>query len=94
MDLKSFESSQSCCDAHEDMLARQNKSDFQILAHFAKRSAAGDAAHIGGRAAEFTSEGVSEVAVTGKPQFEGERGEIVCSIGESFERGTEAKPVK
>jgi hypothetical protein len=62
------------------MVARQKKSDFQILGHFAKRSAAGVAAHIGGRAAEFTSEGVSEVAVAGKPQFEGKCREILSAF--------------
>jgi hypothetical protein len=68
-------------DDHEDMVARQKKSDFQILAHFAKRSAAGLTAHVGGRAAELPSEGVGEMAMAGKPQFEGEGSQIVCASG-------------
>jgi hypothetical protein len=67
--------------AHEDRVARQEKSNFQILAHFAKRSAAGVAAYAGGRAAELTSEGVGEVAVAGKPQFESECSQILRAIG-------------
>ena len=74
------------------MVARREKSNFQILAHFAKRSATGVPAHVGGRAAELPSEGVGEVAMAGKPQFEGECSQIVCAIGKSFERGAQAKP--
>ena len=74
------------------MVARQEKSNFQILAHFAKGSATGVAAYVGGRAAELASEGVGEVAVAGKAQVEGERSQIVCAVSESFERRSEAKP--
>ena len=52
-------------DSHEEMISRREKSDFQILAHFAKPSAAG-AAYVGGRAAKLVAEGVGEVAVAGK----------------------------
>jgi hypothetical protein len=74
------------------MVATLEESDFQILAHFAKRSAGGISTHVGGRATELASESVGEVAVAGKPQLEGECSQIVCAIGQSFERGTEAKP--
>src|SRR5262249_33993739 len=50
----------------EEMIVGRGKSDFQILAHFAKRSAAGVASHVGGRAAELAAKGVGEVAVAGK----------------------------
>lgn len=74
----------------EEIVARREKSDFQILAHFAKRSARelhsiGDASRVGRRVAELMAKGVCEVAVTGKAEFEGERGEIVRAVGESLE---------
>ena len=73
------------------MVARQETSDFQILAHFTKFSQAGVSAHIGGRTAKFVAEGVREVAVAGKPEFQGEPGEIVRSVGQPFERGAQAQ---
>jgi hypothetical protein len=75
---------------HEDMVTEGQKSDFQILAHFAKHSAAGVAAHVGGRKAELVAEDVCEVAVAGKAKFEGEPGEIVRSVRQLFERRAEA----
>src|SRR5581483_1651131 len=78
-------------DSREDRIVRRGKSDFQILAHFAERPAAGVAAHFGGRATELAAEGVGEMAVAGKSEFEGECSEVVGAIGQSFERGAEPK---
>src|SRR5262249_80475 len=50
----------SAGDPQEDRVAGPQRSGFQILAHFAKRSGA-TAAHVGGRKAELTAEGVGEV---------------------------------
>jgi hypothetical protein len=73
------------------MVARQKKSDFQILAHFAEGSAAGVTAHSGGCAAELTSEGVGEVAMAGKSQFEGKCRQIACAVSQWFERSPQAQ---
>src|SRR5262245_45172652 len=54
-------------------------------------SIAGDTARVGRRAAEFAAKGVGEVAVTGKAEFEGERGEIVRAVGKSFEGRAESQ---
>jgi hypothetical protein len=78
-------------DAHEDNIARREKSYYQILAHFAKRAAAGVTAHVGGRPAEFAVEGIGEVAVAGKAEFESERSEIVRAADQSVERRAEAQ---
>ena len=74
---------------HEDILARQETSDFQILAHFTKFSQAGVPAHFGGCKAKFVAEDVSEVAVAGEPKFQGKPSQIVCSVGQPFERGAQ-----
>src|SRR5262245_49462558 len=63
-------------DSQEWILARHSGSDFQILAHFANRSSDRAAARIGGRAAKFTAEGIGEVAVAGKPEFQCQRCEV------------------
>ena len=73
------------------MLARREESDFQILAHFAKRRRLALAAHLGGRAAELAAEGVGEVAVAGEAEFEGERGKIAGAVGQAFERRAQAQ---
>src|SRR5437867_1926071 len=79
-------------DSLRSIVARRGRSDYQILAHFTKRSAARVAAHLGGCATKLTVEGVGEVAVTGKTEVEGERGEILRAVGQSFERSAEAQP--
>ena len=71
------------------MVARQETSDFQILAHFTKFSQAGVSAHIGGCTAKFVAEGVREVAVAGKPEFQGEPSQIVRAVSQPFERGAQ-----
>src|SRR5262249_18771933 len=77
-------------DSREDTIARREKSGFQILAHFGQ-GAAGDLAHVGGGAAELAAEGVGEVAVAGKAQVEGQRGEVAGAAGQSVERSAEAQ---
>ena len=47
---------------------------------------------VGGRAAELAAEGVGEVAVTGKAEFEGEGGDIVRALRQAFERSAKAEP--
>jgi hypothetical protein len=74
------------------MVTRRDQSDFQILAQFAQRPAAGAVAHGGRRAAELAAEGVGEVAVAGKAEVEGQRCQIVRAAGQSFERGAEPQP--
>src|SRR5262245_34342079 len=74
------------------MVTGRDKSDFQILAQFAERSAAAALAHGGGGAAELAAEGVGEVAVAGKAEVEGQRSQVVRAAGQSFERGAEAQP--
>jgi len=76
---------------YKNNIAKRGKSDYQILAHFAKRAVTGAAAHVGGRAAELAAEGVGEVAVAGKTEFEGERGEIVRALGQSVERSAKTQ---
>ena len=77
--------------SHGDIVARREKSDFQILAYFAKAEPAGVTADIGGWAAELAAKGVGEVAVTGKAEVEGKPSEIVRAIGQPFERSAEAQ---
>src|SRR5262245_28896216 len=62
--------------AHEGMVARHERPDFQILAQFAERSAARVPAHAGGGATELAVKGGREVAVARKTEFEGQRGEV------------------
>jgi hypothetical protein len=50
----------------ERMVARREKSDFQILAHFAKAAKAGISPDFGGSAAEFAAEGIGKMAMAGK----------------------------
>jgi len=77
-------------DSREDIIAGLEKSDFQILAYFAKRSATGVAAQVRGRAAKLAAEGIGEVAVAREAEFEGERGEIIRAVGQMFERSAQA----
>jgi hypothetical protein len=79
------------CVSCGDRIAGGEKSDFQILAHFAERSATRVAAHLGWSSAELTAEGIGEVAMAGKAEFDGELSKIVRAIGESFERSAEAQ---
>jgi len=58
----------------------REESDFQILAHFAKRPAAGAAAHLGGFATELLAKRVGEVAVAGKAELQRKRGKIVGAV--------------
>jgi len=74
---------------HEDIVARQETSGFQILAHFTKFSQAGVPAHFGGCKAKFVAEDVSEVAVAGEPKFQGKPSQVVGSVSEPFERGAQ-----
>src|SRR5262245_52523284 len=73
----------------ERIVSRRERSDFQILAHFAQSALAGATPHVRRRAAEFTAERVGEMTVAGKAQFEGERGQIIRAIGKPFERGAQ-----
>jgi hypothetical protein len=75
-------------DSREGMVIGGEKSDFQILAHFANRSGSSIAANGGWRAAKLPAKGIGEVTVTGKPEFECQCSEIVRARGQSFERGT------
>jgi hypothetical protein len=78
--------------SHEVMLAPSENSDFQILAHFAKRKTSGIFAHVGGSASELAAEGIGKVAVAGKPDFEGECRKIVGTALNSLERSPETQP--
>src|ERR1700674_667460 len=75
----------------EGTVALGGRSDFQILAQFAQRPAAGDPAHVGGRPAEFAAKGVGKVAVAGEAQIESERREILRSLHHELERGAKAQ---
>ncbi len=71
------------------IVARQETSDFQILANFTKFSQAGVSAQFGGCKAKFVAEDVSEVAVAGEPKFQGKSSQIVGSVSQPFERGAQ-----
>ena len=71
------------------MIRRRGISDFQILAHFAQAALAGREPGFGRRDAEFFAKGVGEMAVAGKTEFQRQRGQIVGSIGQSFQRSSE-----
>ena len=73
-----------------DTVARREDSGFQILAQFAQHTVAGMATDIGGCAAELATEGLGKMAVAGKAQFEGQRGEVVRAIGQPMERISKA----
>ena len=60
-------------------------SDFQNLAHFAKHPLTGIASHIGWSPAELAAKGVGEVAMAGKPEFEGKRGKVARAFGQFVE---------
>jgi hypothetical protein len=75
----------------EEIVARLEKSDFQILAHFAQAAVAGISAHVGGRAAKLAPESVRKVAVAGKAEFEGKQGQIIRAIGQSFQRSAQSQ---
>ena len=55
----------------ERIVPRREGLDFQILAHFAQPASAGAAPYIRRRAAKFAAEGICEMAMAGKTQFEG-----------------------
>jgi hypothetical protein len=63
-------------DSHEGMVESREMSDFQILAHFAQPVAAAMATHFRRAAAKLAAKSVGKVAVAGKADLEGERGEI------------------
>src|SRR5262245_17261269 len=73
----------------ERIVSRRERSDFQILAHFAQSAAAGATPHVGRREAKFTAEGVGEMTMAGKAQFEGKRGQIIRAISQAFKRGAQ-----
>src|SRR5262249_37447048 len=68
-----------------EMIVRRGKAACQALAAFADGPADGVAAHGGGRAAELAAEGAGEMAVAGKAEFEGERGQVGLAVGQPFE---------
>src|SRR5215813_13830072 len=73
----------------ERIVSRRERSDFQILAHFAQPASAGVAPHIRRRAAKFAAEGICEMAMAGKTQFESQRGQIIRAISQAFKRGAQ-----
>ena len=79
-------------DSREGIVIGGEKSDFQILAHFANRSGSSIAADGRWRATEFPAKRIGEVTVTGKPEFERQRCEIVRARGQPFERSAQAQP--
>lgn len=57
------------------------------------QSSSGDKkANFGGGEAELATKRVTEMTVTGKPQIEGERREIVYTFGQHFQGSPEPQP--
>src|SRR5215471_6801596 len=73
----------------EMIVSRRERSDFQILAHLAQSAPAGAAPQIRRRSAKFAAEGICEMAMAGKTKFEGQRGQVIRSVSQSFQRGAQ-----